>query len=62
MVTDKLYCVDLLAKLLDSSLTCDIISSPNSTVNLVPFQLLRREAMPKPEKSLYVLLKIAPFF
>ena len=32
MVTDKLYCVDLLAKLLDSSLTCDIISSPNSTV------------------------------
>ena len=32
MVTDKLYCVDLLVELLDISLTCDIISSPNSTV------------------------------
>ena len=33
MVTDKLVdFVDLLAELLDSSLTCDIISSPNSTV------------------------------
>ena len=28
--------------------------------NLVPFQLLWREAIPKPEKSLYVLSKIAP--
>ena len=29
--------------------------------NLVLLQLLWREAMPKPEKSLYVLPKIAPF-
>ena len=29
--------------------------------NLVPFQLLWKEAMPKPEKSLYDLPKIAPF-
>ena len=29
--------------------------------NLVPFQLLWRKAMLIPEKSLYVLSKIAPF-
>ena len=29
--------------------------------NLAPFQLLWREAMPKPEKSVYVLSKIVLF-
>ena len=32
MVTDKLYCVDLLAKRQDYWLTCDTIYSPNSAV------------------------------
>ena len=33
MVTDKLYCVNLLAKLQDWWLICDIICCPNLTVN-----------------------------